>query len=362
MWGVSRASPTGPRRTGLRGQIRVISSEKGAPRISVVMAAYNGAEFLPAAIDSILNQTYTDFEFIIIDDGSSDATPEVIRGYADPRIRTVRNPQNLGLIGSLNRGLDMAQGELIARMDADDEALPNRFEEQVRFLDAHPEIGVCGTALETFGTRVENRVVECKPAHLRCMLLFETGMNHNTVMLRRSIILQHNLRYDPGYPHAEDYELWSRLADLTQLANLPDKLVRYRLHPESVSHAHHTVQQQTADRIRRAQLAKVGIIPTDRQMIVHTTLMRGAPHTLALDVDEAEAWLVALHEANQRTAYCDPAALSLLAYEMWFKLCRAHRGSLKSAAWRFLGSPVVRPVPWPNRLADAARLFMLPRT
>lgn len=331
------------------------------PRVSVVMAAYNGAEYLPAAIDSILNQTYGDFEFIIIDDGSTDETPEVIRRYSDPRICAVRNPQNIGLIGSLNRGLDMARGELVARMDADDESLPNRFEEQVRFLDAHPEIGVCGTAIETFGTRVENRTVECDSARLRCMLLFETGLNHNTVILRRSLIQEHNLRYDPDYPHAEDYELWARLADVTEFANLPDKLVRYRLHPESVSHANRSVQQQTADRIRREQLAKVGIVPTEEQMILHTTLMRGAPHTLALNIDDAEAWLVSLLEANRRTHYCDHTALATMLYEMWFKLCRAHRARLGSAALRFLRSPIARELSMINFAADAMRLFVLRR-
>jgi glycosyltransferase involved in cell wall biosynthesis len=325
------------------------------------MAAYNGAGFLPAAIDSILNQTYGDFEFIIIDDGSSDATPEVIRGYTDPRIRPVHNPQNLGLIGSLNRGLDLARGEFVARMDADDEALPRRFEEQVRFFDAHPEIGLCGTAIETFGARTERWALECEPARVRCQMLFDSGLSHPTAMFRRSILEANNLRYDPAYLHAEDYALWVRLAETTEVANLPLVLLKYRLHPGSVSHTSRAVQQDTADRIRREQLHRLGVDPSAGQMVIHTTLMRGAPHTLKIGVDEAEAWLAALLEANRRSGYCDQAALGSMLYDMWFKLCRSHRGSLRSAGWRFLRSPVARGAARLNRLADTARLFMLSR-
>jgi glycosyltransferase involved in cell wall biosynthesis len=325
------------------------------------MAAYNAAAFLPAAIDSILGQTFTDFELILIDDGSKDATPDIINGYADPRIRAVRNPQNLGLIGSLNRGLDLARGEFIARMDADDEALPRRFEEQVRFLDAHPEIGLCGTAIETFGARQERWNLEHTPERVRCQLLFDPGLSHPTAMFRRAILEAHKLRYDPAYLHAEDYALWVRLAEVTQVANVPEVLLKYRLHPESVSHTNRGTQQDTADRIRREQLRRVGIEADERQMVIHTTLMRGAPHTLNVGVDEAEAWMAALLEANRRSGYCDQAALGALLYEMWFKLCRAHRGSLRSAGWRFLRSPVARGAAWLNRAADTARLLMLSR-
>ncbi len=340
--------------------------EKGSaavvgPRVSVVMAAYNGAEYLPAAIDSILNQTYGDFEFIIIDDGSTDETPDIIAGYTDPRVRPVANPGNLGLIASLNRGLELARGEFIARMDADDESLPNRFEEQVRFLDAHPEVGLLGTGIETFGSREEKWWVECDPANLRCRLLFETGFYHNTVMFRRSLVTEHRLFYDPAYPHAEDYELWLRFADVTGIANLPDVTVRYRLHSDSVSHSHRTVQQDTADRIRRLQLAKLGIRPNELQLKIHSNLMRGAPHTLEFNVDDVEAWIVALLEGNRQTGYCDQSKLNGLLYETWFKLCRSHRSRLSSPWWRFASSPLTHGMPWPNRFADTVRLFLVSR-
>jgi glycosyltransferase involved in cell wall biosynthesis len=344
----------------IRSEGHLVGSDNDvtAPRVSVVMAAYNAEAHLSAAIDSILRQSFTDFEFIIIDDGSTDRTAEIIAAYGDPRIKTIRNPGNLGLIRSLNRGLDAAGGTYVARMDADDEALPERFERQVGFLDAHPEIGLCGTAIETFGVRTERWALICEPARVKCQLLFDPGLSHPTAMFRRSLVVQHGLRYDERYLHAEDYALWVRFADVAGIANLPDVLLRYRLHVQSVSHANRQVQQQTAERIRREQLAKLGIAASDRDMVVHTTLMRGAPHTLALDVGEAEEWLVRLLHGNRQHGYLDQDVLSAVLYEIWFKLCRAHRARLRSAAGRFLRSPLAAGMPLPNRLADAARLLL----
>lgn len=327
----------------------------------MVMAAYNAAAYLPAAIDSILSQTFTDFEFIIIDDGSSDSTPEIIRGYSDPRIRAVRNPRNLGLIGSLNRGLDLARGEFIARMDADDEALTNRFEEQIRFLDAHPDVSVCGSEIETFGARIEHWELEHQSARIKCRLIFEPSMCHPTVIFRRSTVIQHELRYDEEYPHAEDYALWVRFASVSRIVNLPKVLVRYRLHEDSVSHAHRRIQHETIDRVRREQLHRLGLNPSEREFEVHTTIMRGSPYTLTLNVDEVETWLIRLMAANREHEYLDRKALGSMLYESWFKICRAHRGNLTSASRRFLRSSISHAMPWPNRLADAIRLFMASR-
>lgn len=326
------------------------------------MAAYNAEAHLPTAIRSILGQSFADFEFIIIDDGSTDRTAEIIAAHDDPRIKAIRNPENLGLIRSLNRGLDAATGTYVARMDADDEALAERFEQQVRFLDAHPEIGLCGTAIETFGARSEHWALICEPARVKCQLLFDPGLSHPTAMFRRSLVVRHGLRYDERYLHAEDYALWVRFADLAGIANLPDVLLRYRLHAQSVSHANREVQRQTAERIRREQLAKLGIEPSEREMVVHTTLMRGAPHTLALDIGEAEAWLLRLLHGNRQHGYVDQDVLCAVVYEMWFKLCRAHRSRLRFAPGRFLRSPLTAGMPLPNRLADAARLFMMGRS
>jgi hypothetical protein len=192
-------------------------------------------------------------------------------------------------------------------------------------------------------------------------MLFDPGLSHPTAMFRRAILEAKHLRYDPAYPHAEDYALWIRIAAATEVANLPDVLLRYRIHGDSVSHTHRGKQLESAARVRREQIQSLGITPTERQIGIHTTLMRGAPHTLELDIDEAEAWLIALLEANRRTGYCPQETLSAMLYETWFKLCRAHRTKIGSVARRFLRSPVASGVAWPGRLLDGARLFALAR-
>ena len=121
------------------------------------MPAYNAEKYINEAIDSILAQTFTDFEFIIIDDGSTDSTCAIVESYSDSRIRFFKNEHNLGVAATLNRGLDLARGEYIARMDADDISLPTRFEKQAAYMDSHPDVVVCGTGVECFGARHETR-------------------------------------------------------------------------------------------------------------------------------------------------------------------------------------------------------------
>ncbi len=207
------------------------------PRVSVVMSMFNGKAFLQAAIESILGQTFGDFEFIIIDDGSTDGSAEMVRGYTDPRIRLVRQ-ENRGIPAALNRGLELASGEYVARQDADDISHPERFARQVRFLDAHPEIAVLGTAsllidpqgrpfssFRTF-TRHERLVAE--------LLRGVCPLMHGSVMSRREALLAVG-GYKPIFSHAQDVELWLRMSGQYRLANLRDILYQQRKHDNSIT-------------------------------------------------------------------------------------------------------------------------------
>ncbi len=206
------------------------------PTISVIMSVYNGERYLRQAIDSILTQTYEDFEFIIINDGSTDSTVEILRSYTDPRLRIIEQ-ENIGLTRSLNRGVALAKGKYIARMDADDLSMPERFARQVAFLDAHPEIGMVGTSgliqNETRGVGWEYPV-HILDEDIRHNLIKGNQFVHTSVMLRK-VVLQSLGGYDETYPYIQDYELWVRLAALTRLANLPDVLVIHREHKDTVS-------------------------------------------------------------------------------------------------------------------------------
>ena len=214
-------------------------------KISVLMPVYNAEKYIAEAIDSILAQTFTDFEFIIINDGSTDKTAEIIRSYKDPRIVFVDNEKNQGLITVLNQGLNMARGEYIARMDADDISFPERFAEQIEFMDAHPDVGLLGAQLQMFGDR------HWKSAYPEKIgILDANNINHPTVMLRKSVFDKYNLHYDHDYIAAEDYELWSRVVRYTKIVNLPDVLLKYRWHSANESVKKKKLQLKNTMRIQ----------------------------------------------------------------------------------------------------------------
>jgi glycosyltransferase involved in cell wall biosynthesis len=208
-------------------------------QISVVLPVYNGEKYLSQAIDSILNQTFGKFEFIIINDGSSDSTLDIISKYNDNRIKIVNNIKNEGLIDSLNKGLSMSRGKYIARMDADDIALPERLQVQYDFMEANLEIGICGSWFETFN-ETDNRTKVVKfPATdigIRALMICQSAFCHPTVMLRRDIIEKLRLGYAKEFYRAEDYRLWIELLNYTQGANIPQVLLRYRRHANNETH------------------------------------------------------------------------------------------------------------------------------
>lgn len=205
------------------------------PRVSVILPAYNAERFIGEAINSILNQTYRDFELIIISDGSTDLTPSIIKQYSkqDKRIRFFNNRRNRGLVYVLNMGLRKARGEYIARMDADDISMPTRFEKQVAYLDANPDIGILGTLIEGFGL-VKALGIQ-KPVVELADFVDNNYVAHPTVMMRRSIVRKYKFRYDPEYKHVEDYELWMRMIKVTKIHNIMEVLLRYRVSGSNVS-------------------------------------------------------------------------------------------------------------------------------
>jgi glycosyltransferase involved in cell wall biosynthesis len=223
------------------------------PRVSVVMSAYNEERYLGAAVESLLGQTFRDFELIVVDDGSSDRTPEILASYGDPRLRVFRQT-NQGLTASLSCGVALARGGYIARMDADDVAYPERLARQVGFLDANPGVGLLGTAFDEIdgeGRVVGRRRYPTGDAALRRILIRHNPFFHSSVMMRRE-----PLETVGGYQATaesflvEDYDLWFRLARVTRLATLPEALTARRYHGENVSLRRETAQLRQAVRLR----------------------------------------------------------------------------------------------------------------
>ena len=211
---------------------------KKIPIISVVMSVYNGEKYLREAIDSILNQTYKIFELIIINDCSTDNTAEILQSYNDTRIKVVNNEQNLRLPASLNKGLRLTKGKYIARMDADDIALPDRFEKQVRYLENHPDVAVIGGGYKAFNEQNGELYVHkpyCDEMLDRYYLFPTTLIGHPTAMLRKSMTVDEGFFYDEKYTSAQDYDLWLRIAQKHKINNIPDIVLKYRVHENSIS-------------------------------------------------------------------------------------------------------------------------------
>jgi len=200
------------------------------------MAVFDGAAWIGAAVESALGQTLSDLEVIVVDDGSTDATGDVLASIRDPRLRIERRAR-AGLTRSLNRALELARAPLLARLDADDLALPERLARQRQFLEAHPEVGLLGTgAREVDPAGREVRIVQppVDDGAIRRELIRANPFVHSSVIMRRAV-LDRVGPYDPSFPVAQDYELWMRLARVTRLANLPELLVVRRLTPGRVT-------------------------------------------------------------------------------------------------------------------------------
>ncbi len=206
------------------------------PRISVIMPVYNGEKYLRQAMESILNQSFSDFEFIIINDGSTDRTEEIVKSYNDPRIVYLKNERNLGLSRSYNKGIGACRGQYLARMDADDISAPNRFERQIQFLKKRPYVDIVGSSL----TFIDEKGRKCgvwrrqlDHTDIKFSSLFSTPMIHPTIMGKTEVFKSH--LYNEELYNSEDYELWSRLLFEigTRFGNIHEPLLFYRTYPNS---------------------------------------------------------------------------------------------------------------------------------
>ena len=295
------------------------------PLISVLMPVFNCRQTVAEAIESVLAQTLGDFELIAIDDGSTDDSARVISEIAarDARVRVIRQ-QNRGVGAALNAALDLARGKFVARMDADDRTMPDRFARQVAFLDEHPEVAVVGGWHRTFGG-AENRVVEfpTDPARLKATLLFRNAISHPTVMMRREELLANGWRYQnrPRFP--EDYDLWVTIAQRRQLANLPVVLLDYRIWPGSMCQKPWPELRIQSLAAQCRLLEMIGLVPDADQRDIHLALAFDQISDDADFICSAYRWLVQIHQANQRKKFFESEALARVLTGRYIALVRA---------------------------------------
>lgn len=219
---------------------------KMVPKITVLMPVYNCELYIKEAIDSILNQTFGDFEFLIIDDASTDGTIDIIKQFTDPRIKLIIKEVNQGVSSAVNDGLKLAKGKYIARMDGDDIAIKERFEKQMKVLESHPEIFICGSLVQYLGG--SNSIISYKETHDEIIseLLIFCSICMGSSMFRRNELGAYF--YDENKNSGEDYDFWTKVAWLGQMYNIQEVLLLYRVHPKQASIAHK--QQQILDDIK----------------------------------------------------------------------------------------------------------------
>lgn len=278
------------------------------PKISVVMPVYNGEKFLREAIDSILNQTFSDFEFIIINDCSTDETEQIIKSYDDKRIVYVKNDNNMGVAASLNRGFDLAKGEYIARMDADDISLPQRFKAQTEFMDNNPDIAVCGCETELFGdTDKKDTYTVFGRENMKINLLFSSCLCHPAVMLRRSVIEKEHYRYDNYFDKLEDYELWTRIILKYDFDNIHGVYFRYRIHGKQVTQNYSEEHRIKSKEIRKRLLDSIGVECTDCELETYSDYCLGKEY---YDILSLAAVFEKIVKINKNTSFFDDKILT----------------------------------------------------
>jgi glycosyltransferase involved in cell wall biosynthesis len=299
------------------------------PLVSVVMPVYNADEYLTDSIGSILQQSFENFEFIIICDDPPDSTKNIIDSFQqqDRRIRVIYRKRE-GLVAALNTGCTLAQGKYIARMDADDISLPERLDIQVNFMEKHPDVGLCGSWARTFGESVTTMKSPVSDSLIKTTLLFYNPFIHPTIIIRKEILDSHSLRYDRGFSLVEDYELWVRLSPVTKFSNIDKCLLKYRIHPDKVSTSFGDQLRINASRLFSRQLGALDIPLDDEKLSLHLSL-----NSLDLSLNSPNFrhnkeflirinnWLVELIEANQKKKTYDDNALAKIAAHTWTNHC-----------------------------------------
>lgn len=276
--------------------------------VSVIMSVYNSEKYLKESIESILNQTYKDIEFIIINDGSEDNSLKIINSYNDKRIKIVNNYRNIGLISSLNKGIDIAKGKYIARMDSDDISAPNRLDIQVRYLERHEEISMVSSGVIMFSNRFPfiKKIISVEKSNeeLKCELIFKNRIFHPTVMFRKSVIISNNYKYNKSFEMCEDFGLWQLLSFHNKISVINDCLLKYRMESNSITSNSRKYIGEFYDYMKNVYnqgLNLIGIKFSDKELDIHTEIsMCSYLKSYNYSIVEKEAWLKKLYYFNKK--------------------------------------------------------------
>jgi glycosyltransferase involved in cell wall biosynthesis len=332
------------------------------PTVTVVIPVYNRERYVGEAVASVLEQSFREFELLVIDDASTDRTSEIVRSFRDPRLRLVRNERNQGIPGTRNEGIRLARGTYLAFLDSDDRARPERLMRQVAFLSRNSDHVGVGSWIRWIDSEGRlRRGVKRKPLsheQIAAERLFRSGLENTTSMTRTEVLRKFG--HDESYTLGSDFAMWARIAAEHRLANIPEVLVYKRTHPDRTSRLKASRKQQLRSKTYARQLEELEI-PFDQHDLERHFLLRRL-HKVGFEpdrsyVDWAEKWLMQLLEANRRANLYPEPAFGRVLGGFWGKVCWHARARLGREAWhRFFGSPL-RPHYWEDlRARTRARI------
>jgi len=293
------------------------------PVVSVVMPVYNAEKYVRQAIVSILRQTFTCFEFLIYNDGSTDNSLEIIKSFKDDRIKIFQSDTNQGHLVHLNKGFEIASGEFIARMDADDISFPERLERQVDFLKNNPAVGVCGSWIKSFGD--SNQITRFPQFNdeIKVNLLSHNTFAHPAVMIRKAVLAQNGVKYCKDFTTSQDYKMWVDLVPVTRFYNIPQVLLKYRLTEDQISRKLNHFQREFSKRVWLSQLKYVGIDPSEAEEELHINMLENNINN-ADELKRTDIWLNKLNEANRNSGFYNQIAFSDFIKKMKYDNIRSY--------------------------------------
>ena len=310
------------------------------PLVTVLMPVYNGSQFLKETVESVLNQSYTDFIFLIIDDGSTDNSAKIIESFTDKRIQFVKNEINIKLISTLNRGLSLCKTKYICRMDSDDICELNRLKEQVEYMEMNPEVGASGSFIKLLrGNKKLEMRVPLSSEEICAFMLFNSPIAHPSVILRSSVLSTHHLKYDKDYIHAEDYKLWQEISKYSKLGNIGKSLLNYRVHENQITSdpKNKYEKENTLRKIRTEQLEYFGVSFSNDELRWHQLIADGLKTTNKEDLSACFNWLVKLNDYNLYSKKLDNQALTYVLHERAIRISINSLG-LKNGFFFYLSS------------------------
>lgn len=305
-----------------------------SPKITAFMAAYNVSRYIAESVSSILNQTFKDFEFIIIDDGSTDDTALVVKSFNDSRIRFLQNDGNKGIPFTRNRLLELAKGEYIAILDSDDIAYPDRFQLQLSFFTSHPEVALCGghgKIINEHGLETDKKIIVPTDVSINMRILFGNPFINSSTMFKTQIFRELN-----GYKNfalAEDFDLFIRIAEKNKVANIDAFLVKYRIHGENITIKRSEEQEKHELEILKNIQKNLGISFNTDSLNLHKELLYNnlnEAHFL-----EYYELLVAIKTANLRSGRFDIDKMNQFLFNKWYEILLSKRSNIKALNWYF---------------------------